>query len=294
MYNLADKTVIVTGANAGIGKAAAIQLARCGASVVMACRSPERGERALLEVRAESGSPHVELMLVDMASQGSIRHFAETFRAEHQQLDVLIHNAANFDHTLHRPVLTEDGVETIFATNHVGPFLLTKLLLDLLTATQGRIITVASKGLVSFPFMAIDFNNLNGERTFGTTRAYYQSKLAQVMYTLALAQRLEGTGATVQCVRVTNVAIPDERLAHLAGWQRAAYSIKRRFAITPERQAETYVFLAADPEAGLVNGAYWDENNRQVRANRHAYDRAAQERLWRVTEQMAGLDEAAG
>jgi NAD(P)-dependent dehydrogenase (short-subunit alcohol dehydrogenase family) len=131
-YDLSGKTIVITGANSGIGKAAAIQLARLGATIVMACRSPERGAQAREEVCRSAGSERVELMQVDMASQVSIRRFCAEYQTRHDRLDVLIHNAANFDHTLKHPVLTEDGLETIFATNHIGIFLMTHLLLGLL------------------------------------------------------------------------------------------------------------------------------------------------------------------
>ena len=192
-YNLTGKTIIITGANSGIGKAAAVQLAQSGATVIMACRSAERGARALAEVREAAHSQNVALMQVDMASQASIRQFADAFLAQYPRLDVLIHNAANFDHTLKQPLLTADGVETIFATNHIGIFLMTHLLLDRLkTSAPSRIITVASKGLVTYPFLDIEFDNLNGERKFDTQHAYYHSKQAQVMFTYELAQTPAG------------------------------------------------------------------------------------------------------
>ena len=247
-YDLTEKTILITGANSGIGKATATQLATLGATVIMGCRSPERGDLALVDVKRMSGSDKVTLMQVDLASQASIRDFTSKFMKAHKRLDVLIHNAANFDHALKNPTLTEDGIETIFATNHIGPFLMTHLLMDTLKkSAPSRIITVASKGLVAYPFLDIEFDNLNGEKHYNTQHAYYHSKLAQVIFTYDLAERLKGSGVTVNCVRVTNVAIPDERLAHLPDWLRKMYNLKRSLAITPERQAETYVFLATDP-----------------------------------------------
>lgn len=288
--DLAGKTIIITGANSGIGKAAAIQLARLNANVVLACRSRERGTAALHDVQQAAGNGQVELMQVDLASQASIRQFASEFKQRHNRLDVLIHNAANFDHTLKQATLTPDGVETIFATNHVGVFLLTMLLLDMLKASApSRVITVASKGLITYPFLDIEFDNLNGEKKFSTQHAYYHSKLAQVMFTYDLAERLKDSGVTVNCVRVTNVAIPDDRLTHLPGWLRKVYALKRSMSITPERQAETYVYLAADSGVQGVTGGYWDENNRQVRSNQNSYNRETQQRLWAVTEKLAGL-----
>lgn len=290
-YDLTQKTIIVTGANSGIGKAAAIQLAQLGANVIMACRSAQRGAQALEDVRKASGSDKLELMQVDLASQASIRQFVTEFKQRHQRLDVLIHNAANFDHTLKKATLTADGVETIFATNHLSVFLMTNLLLDTLKASApSRIITVASKGLAVYPFLDIEFDNLNGERKFNTQHAYYHSKQAQVMFTYDLAERLKSSGVTVNCVRVTNVAIPDDRLQHLPKWLLKIYHLKRGMSITPERQAETYVYLAADPAVQNITGGYWDENNRQVRSNDRSYRTDTWKRLWEISSRLTHVE----
>ncbi len=289
-YNLKDKIIIITGANSGIGKAAAIQLAKCGATVVMACRSQERGARALEDVRNAANSQQVDLMPVDLSSQKSIRAFAEEFKSQYGRLDVLIHNAANFDHTQKKAVFTKDGQENVFATNHLGPFLLTHLLLDLLrSSAPSRIITVASKGLISYPFLNIEFDNLKGEHKFSMQHAYYHSKLAQVMFTFDLAERLKGTGVSVHCVRVGNVAIPNERLTHLPKLLLQIYALKRKYSITPEKMAETYVWLAADPVGEQQSGGYWDAPGIAVRANKNAYITVTQKRLWDVSSQLTGV-----
>jgi NAD(P)-dependent dehydrogenase (short-subunit alcohol dehydrogenase family) len=286
-YDLTGKVVVITGANSGIGKAAAVQLAETGAYVVMACRSLERGAIALDEVISRSGSESVELLQVDMSSQGSIQEFVKAFLHRHERLDVLIHNAANFDLTLKAPVLTAEGVETIFATNHVGVFLLTSLLLDVLKdSSPSRVITVASKGLVVYPNLDIELDNLNGERDFSPQHAYYHSKLAQVMYTYDLAERLADTGVTVNCVRVGNVALADDRLGNIPGFLKKLYALKKKMALSPERMARTYLYLAADPALEDVSGGYWDENNRQVKSNANSYRRETWERLWEATEEL--------
>lgn len=289
-YNLTGKTVIITGANSGIGKAAAVKCAQIGAEVVLACRSLERGRVALDEVKSTSGSDRVTLMLLDLASQASIRNFAAEFKRTHKRLDVLIHNAANFDKTIARPILTSDGIETIFATNHIGPFLLTGLLMDILKASKpSRVITVSSKGLLVYPNLGMEFDNLNGERKFSSQHAYFLSKQAQVMFTYALARRLEGSNVSVNCVRVTSVAVAADRLTNLPVWMQKLYDLKRKASISPERQAETYVFLAADPMGQQISGGYWDENNRQVRSNKLSYDQDLQEKLWKISENMAEI-----
>jgi NAD(P)-dependent dehydrogenase (short-subunit alcohol dehydrogenase family) len=170
----------MTGANSGIGKAASIQLAQCSATVIMACRSFERGAKALEDVRRAANSNCVELMQVDLSSQRSIRRFVDVFKRRFQHLDALIHNAADFDQTLKKPVLNGDEQEMVFATNHLGPFLMTCLLLDLLKASvPSRIITVASKGLMFYLLLDMEFDNLKSERKFSLQHAYYHSKQAR-------------------------------------------------------------------------------------------------------------------
>ena len=286
-YELANKTIIITGANSGIGKAASIQLAQLGAHVVMMCRSAERGEQALQDVCAASKSDKVELILVDMSSQKSVRNAVNEFLGRHSRLDVIIHNAANFDHRQTKPVMTEDGLETVFATNHVNIALMTDLLLETLKkSAPSRIITVASKGLMTYPFLDIEFDNLKGEKKFSMQHAYYHSKLAQVMFTFDLAERLQGTGVTVNCVRVGNVAIPDTRLDHLPKWMLKMYEMKRKLALTPEKMAETYVWLAADPDLQNVTGGYWDAPNAPAKANKNAYNKETWKKLWDVTQSL--------
>lgn len=286
-YNLNKKTIIVTGANSGIGKAASIQLAKLDAHIVMMCRNRERGEAALQDVKSASNSDKVELILVDMSSQDSVRNAVTEFLGKYARLDVLIHNAANFDHQQTKPVITPDGIENVFATNHVNIFLMTQLLLETLKkSAPSRIITVASKGLVTYPFLDIEFDNLKGEKKFSMQHAYYHSKQAQVMFTFDLAERLKGSGVTVNCVRVGNVAIPDARLDHLPKWMLKMYEMKRKFALTPEKMAETYVWLAADPALNDVTGGYWDAPNTPVKANKNAYDRETQQRLWDITQNL--------
>jgi NAD(P)-dependent dehydrogenase (short-subunit alcohol dehydrogenase family) len=284
-YDLKGKVIILTGANSGIGKAASVQLAKLGATVIMACRSRECDRQALEEVRDRTQNSAVELIPVDMSLQHSIRQFVADFKQRHERLHVLIHNAANFDHTQKSPVLTDDGLETIFSTNHFGPFLMTRLLLSTLIASApSRVITVACKGLISYPFLDIDFANLHGERYFSVQHAYYHSKQAQLMFTFYLANLLRGTGVTVHCVRVGNVAIPDERLAHLPKWMLKIYELQRKFSITPEKMAETYIWLAADSVGEQQTGKYWDAPGVEVKANRNAYNQQAQKRLWAVSD----------
>jgi NAD(P)-dependent dehydrogenase (short-subunit alcohol dehydrogenase family) len=286
-----DKVIIVTGANAGIGRETARGLAKLGHTVIMVCRNTPAGEAVRQEIVAQTGNQAVEVLKCDLSSQQSIRQFVADFTAKYPRLDVLINNAANFDHTLKQPTLTEDGVEVIFATNHLGPFLLTNLLLDTLKANAPtRVLTVASQGLVMYPFLSIEFDNLNGQQKFSTQHAYYHSKMAQVMFTFDLAERLSGSGVTVNCLRVTNVQIDKGRYEYLTGWKRRAYEIKRRRAITPAQMAEAYIRLAVAPEYETVTGKYFDEKCQEVKAYKPAYNREVWQKLWQVSAELTQLN----
>lgn len=252
---------LITGGNSGIGRAAAVQLARAGHKVTIACRSAERGELARKTIRDESDGGSVELLLVDLSLRASIRRAAGRFAADHPRLDVLINNAADFDITRKTPELTEEGVESVWATNHLGPVLFTSLLRPLLEQSeQGRIINIASKGLLIYPGMRVDLDDPEfRSRRFSIQKAYYQSKLAQVMYTYWLSRELAGTKVTANCIRVTNVKVDLSRYPHLSRLSRFLYSLKSRSSVSPEQMAEAYVRLATSPVFDHTNGEYLDE-----------------------------------
>jgi len=273
---MTTKKCVITGANAGIGKAAAIQIAQKGYRVIMACRNPERGEAALIDVRQASGSEAVELMIVDMSLQSSIQRFAEELLANYNTLDVVIHNAADFDTRRKEIVLTEEGIEQIWATNHLGPVLLTDLLMPALKRSgHGRIITISSKGLVAHPFLKVDLNDPEfRQRKFSVQKAYYQSKLAQVMYTYWLADTLKDAAVTANAIRVTNVRIDvDERYPDMPKLMRQMYAIKSSFAIAPEEMAQTYTYLATSDEVSQTTGKYFDNPSSIVSSSGYSRDR---------------------
>ena len=283
---MSQKTCIITGANSGIGKAAAIQIAQKGYRVIMACRSRERGEAALDDVRTESESDAVELMIVDMSSQASIRTFAEEFGARHDVPDVLIHNAAAFDVRAKTRHMTEDGIESIWATNHLGPVLLTDLLLDALKRSeQGRVITISSKGLIAYPFLKIDLEDPEFERRkFSVQKAYYQSKLAQVMYTYWLAEQLKDTPIAVNSIRVTNVRIDiNARYPTSSKLMKRMYAIKSSFSIAPEKMAETYTYLATSDEVRETTGKYYDDPTHIVNSSGYSRDPENIEKVMALT-----------
>jgi NAD(P)-dependent dehydrogenase (short-subunit alcohol dehydrogenase family) len=277
------KICLITGANAGIGKAAAVQLAAKGVHVILACRDMGRGLKALEEVKSAGNSNSVELMTVDMSLQSSIRQMAGAFK--HERLDVLINNAAAFDVSQKQAVKTEEGIESIWATNHVGPVLLTSLFLDRLrNSEQGRVLTVASQGLMLHPFLRVDLNDPEFEnRSFSVPKAYYQSKLAQVMYTYRLAENLKDTNITANCIRVTNVKIDLARYPNISRLARWAYSIKSKKSITPEQMAQTYAYLAMSRNASKVSGKYFDHHSKQVASSKYSGDKDQIERVMELT-----------
>jgi NAD(P)-dependent dehydrogenase (short-subunit alcohol dehydrogenase family) len=261
------KICLITGGNAGIGKAAALQLAKEKHEVIIACRNKERGEKAAEEIKAQTGNHAVTLIVMDLSSRTSILQGCDAFKSSgYTRLDVLIHNAADFDISRKEPLRSEDGIETVWATNHLGPVLLTKLLDPELSASkQARVITVSSQGLVMHPTLRVNFTDAEfSQGGFKVDRAYYQSKLAQVMYTFWLSEKYRGTAKTANCIRVTNVKIDLERYPNLSNFQKWLYSIKSRFSISPEEMAAAYVWLSLSPELSNVSGNYFDEKRREV------------------------------
>lgn len=272
LKNMKNKTCLITGANSGIGKQAAIQLAQAGFRVIIGVRNLQRGEIALSEIKEKSKSDKIEILEIDMSSKKSVIGASEELNQRLESLDVLIHNAAYFDISRKHPEKSVDGVDTIWATNHIGPMLLTNSVLDLIKKSeQGRIITIASKGLVIHPRLTIDLNDPEYEnRKFSVPNAYYQSKLAQVMFTYWMAEKLKDTAITVNCIRVTNVKVDMNRFPNMSGFMKFLYSIKSRFSISPDDMAKTYMYLAISPDLDKTTGKYFNENNKTVNSSSYS------------------------
>ena len=248
--SMSGRVCMVTGADSGIGKATCLRLANMGARVVMVSRDRDTGEAAKLEIMEETDSDSVELMTADLSSQQSIRQLAADFRQGHDQLHVLINNAGVL---LKKRTVTEDGVETTLAVNHLAPFLLTNLLLDVLkTSAPSRIVNVACEG---HRRARIDFDNLQLEGNYSAVKAYNQSKLASVMFTYELARRLEGTGVTVNCLYPGVVAT--NLFRESPAFYRFLFRLFRPLLLSPEKGAETSIYLALSPEVEMVSGKYF-------------------------------------
>jgi NAD(P)-dependent dehydrogenase (short-subunit alcohol dehydrogenase family) len=276
------KTCMITGATSGIGRATAIELARRGARLIVVCRDRTRGESLVREIGEQAGSEEVQLMLADLASLQSIRQLAADFLATAQPLHLLLNNAGVVN--LQRQ-LSVDGFEEVFAVNHLAYFLLTHLLLDRLKAgSAARIVNVASD---AHKFGgAIDFDDLGSEKSYGTMRVYARSKLANIMFTYELARRLQGTGVTVNCLHPgavsTGLGKNNGKLAQVL------IGFLRPFFKTPEQGAATSIYLASSPAVEGVSGKYF-VNSKERRSSKASYDVAAQQRLWKVSEDLTGL-----
>lgn len=283
------KICIVTGASSGIGKAAAAQLARQGHRVVLACRSTERGETAQRKIGGDS-----IVAQLDLSSRASIHAFTDWVHHEFSHVDVLINHAADFDLSRTERHLTDDGFETVWATNHLGPVLLVNRLLDMLASSpQGRIINTSSTGLLLHPFLTVNLKDpMFGTRPYSVSKAYYQSKLAQIMFTLWLAGRLPGTMITANCIRIGNVRTTADRRPDLPPWLKRIDTLKARLAITPEQMAETYVRAALNPKLNNTSGKQFGYPFKAVDFPIYPQDLLCIEQVMQLTYHQLGIQPA--
>jgi NAD(P)-dependent dehydrogenase (short-subunit alcohol dehydrogenase family) len=282
--NMQGKTVLITGGNTGIGKATAIALARMGAHVTITSRNPEKGEVALADIRQQAGSDKVECMRLDLASLANVRRFAAEFLATHPRLDVLINNAGL---VLSSRSETEDGFESTFGVNHLGHFLLTNLLLPRLKESAPARIVVLSSDAHKGALGGLDFDDLHARRSYHGIPVYCRSKLANVLFTVELADRLRGTGVTVNAVHPGVVASEFGGPDDTRGVYRLLVKLSHWAFISTEKGARTSVYVASAPELEGVSGKYF-VRSKPARSSRAAQDRGAALRLWEVSEQLTG------
>jgi NAD(P)-dependent dehydrogenase (short-subunit alcohol dehydrogenase family) len=281
--NMTGRICLITGATSGIGKAAAIELAKMNATVVMVARNKEKGEQTLVNVKQTSGNSNVDLLIADLSSMNQVRNLAEEFKQRYAKLHVLINNAglANL-----RRYVTEDGYETTFATNYLAAFLLTNLLLDTLkTSAPSRIVNVSS---VAHYNAHIDFDDIQLEKNYGTMRAYGISKLALVLFTRELARRLNGTGVTSYSLHPGAVAT--NIWTRPGGFARVVMTIPKLFMISPKKGAETVVYLASSPDVLGLSGEYF-EKKQAKRSSEESYDESVAKKLWEVSAELTHLQQ---
>ncbi|GLV54080.1 short-chain dehydrogenase [Dictyobacter sp. S3.2.2.5] len=276
--NMQGKVCLVTGSSSGIGKATAKELAGMGATVVMVCRNRAKGEAVQAEIKEANAHAQVDLIVADLSQLSQVRRAAGEFTKTYPQLHVLINNVGGLKSERE---VTPDGLEYAFATNYLAPFLLTHLLLDTLKASApARIINVSSAG---HTLGRIDFANLQGERGYSPSRAYADSKLAQLYATYEWAEQLKGTGITVNALHPGAVATNFND--NLKGFVRLIGMFNNVVGTRPEKGAQTTLYLATSPEVEGVSGKYFSKS-KQVPSSKRSYDMAVRTRLWCVSEEL--------
>jgi NAD(P)-dependent dehydrogenase (short-subunit alcohol dehydrogenase family) len=276
------KTIVITGATSGIGRATALGLAPLGSRLILVGRDAGRSEETLAAIRQATGRSDVELVRGDFARLAELRRVAEELSARTEKIDVLVNNAGV---TMLKRTLTPDGYETTFAVNHLAYYLLTGLLLPRLRAAApgARIVNVASD---AHRWGALDLDDLQNERGYQAMKVYAQSKTANILFTRELARRLQGSGVSA------NALHPGAIATRLGRGQGALSELLSRalglFMKTPEQGARTSIFLASAPELEGVSGRYF-ANQREKEPLPHARDDAAAARLWQISEQLTGF-----
>lgn len=277
---LKGKTIVITGANSGIGLVAAESLAGMGAHIVLACRRQDAAEKAMQAIRREHPSASLEFVHVDLASLASVRRCAANITQRHARVDVLVNNAGL---AKVRRETSEDGFEMTFAVNHLGPFLLTNLLLPNLKLAKGRVISVASS---AHKAGKMHWGDLQLEKGYFVMKAYAQSKMANILFTRALSRRCAGLGIHANCLHPGGVATniwPNGNFA-----QRAFSTLLKKFLISAEEGARTTIWLASGETGGRATGKYFIRC-KEREPSAEARDDGAAEKLWALSEKMTGL-----
>ncbi len=277
------KTILVTGGTAGIGKATAEGLAQQGHTVIISGRDPPKTARVTEEIRRQTGNPNVDHLIADFASLDSVRAMATTFLSRHGQLDVLINNAGLVSPTRQ---VSEDGYELQLSVNHLAPFLLTNLLLDALKRSPaGRIVNVSSMGHAKGK---IHFDDLQFAAEYDARQAYYQTKMANVLFTYGLARRLKDTAVTAN---VLHPGIVKTTLSHDYMGHPVFRFFEGFIAVPADKGAQTSIYLALSDEVQGVSGEYFANRKRKDSAPL-SRDEQLQDRLWSVSEALVGLNDA--
>ena len=282
MGTMDGQVAVVTGANSGIGKETAHGLASLGATVVLACRDAGRAAGAVAELRRRGVAGELDTVALDLADLSSVEACAEELTARFDRLDVLVNNAGGIWSSRQ---VTAQGFEQTIGVNHLGPFLLTRLLLARLVASApSRIVNLSSVGH-HFAALGMRFEDLQSERPYVSLEAYARSKLANLLFTRELARRLAGRAVVVHAAHPGAVRSGFGMDGDLGGVQGIGNRVVRAFEITPESGARTPVFLASSPEAARSTGGYWVRCH-PGHPSRQARSDAAAARLWQVSEEL--------
>jgi len=285
--DLTGKVIIITGANSGIGKETAAELARLGATVILACRDIDKTLAVVSELQSKTDNPSIDFIQLDLSDMSSIRGFVEEFKSRYDRLDVLINNAGIV--ALPERKLTKDGFEVQFATNYIGPFYLTNLLLDFLKKSPpSRVINVSS--VVHTAVESFDWENMNSIKNYHPFKAYFVSKLAMSMFTRELQRRLDLEGAEVKVVSLHPGAVRTEAFRNLTGfgWKLGFLLLSPfiYFASKSSKQgAQTSIYLAQEEYAFLKAGAYYSDC-KVAKENPYLSDTEATSQLWNETTKL--------
>jgi NAD(P)-dependent dehydrogenase (short-subunit alcohol dehydrogenase family) len=280
-FKLKGKTVLITGASDGVGKETARKIAKMGAHLILVGRNLEKTNRAAAEIIEDSKNEKVDTLIADLSEQSEVRKLADEIKSKYSQLDILFNNAGAAFPTRK---FTSDSIEKTFASNHLAYFLLTNLLLDLLKEnSKSRIINTSSSGHFKGE---IDFEDLYLENGYKMMKAYRQSKLANVMFTYELAQRLKGSGVNVNALHPgfvkTNIGISEFGLLG-----KLLQPIIFRKGISVEEGSKTSVYLLSSEEVEGVSGKYFTKSAEKKTCD-ISYDKGAQKRLWEISEKLTG------
>ena len=276
-----NKTILITGASAGIGLHSAIGLAKLGADVVMVGRDEGRTAQAAELVKSQTGNQAISYLLADLSSLKDLRKLAQAFKDKYNKLDVLLNNAGAIHFSRQVSV---DGYEMTFALNHLNYFLLTDLLLDLLKAAPaGRIVNVSSRAHYRGH---VNFDDLQIQHGYNAMKAYSMSKLMNVLFTYELSRRLQGTKVTANCLHPGFVA---SNFATNNGWWVRLGMAFMSGRISVEEGAKCSIYLASAPEVQGVNGKYFHYDMTEKRSSDESYDEAEAKRLWDVSEKLVAV-----
>lgn len=278
-----DKTVVVTGANTGIGFETAATLAGEGAHVVLTARDAGKGAAAVAEIERRHPGSDVTVMSLDLARLADVRRFASDLAGRYPRLDVLVNNAGLI---LGERSTTQDGFETTFQVNHLGPFLLTNLLLpNIKAAAPSRIVNVAS---IAHRWAKLDFDDLHSEKSYRKMRVYGTTKLCNILFTHELARRLGGTGITANALHPGNVRSGFGKDGDTRGFFALGVKINVLFSKSPARGAGTSIFLASSPLVAGTTGGYF-VNSKPSKPSTAARDDEAARKLWERSAELVGL-----
>ncbi|MFN8530715.1 MAG: SDR family oxidoreductase [Anaerolineae bacterium] len=295
MAVLSGKTAVVTGATNGIGKVTALELAKQGARVIVVGRSAEKVEQTVSEIKTAAGNPNINGVVADLSLMADVRALAVTLKASYPRIDLLINNAGAY---FTARELTSEGLERTFALNHISYFLLTTLLLDTLIASAPvRIVNVSSD---AHSAAALDFDDLQAEKSFNGFGMYSRSKLMNLYFTYELARRLAARGITADQVSVNAVHPGFVDSGFFKGKKSRATMIVNlikplfkvmKVMVSPDQGAQTTLYVATSPETAGISGAYFS-NSKLAKSNPVSYDESAAKRLWAISEQITGVGEA--